>query len=95
MSSENIAENSRNSQKAEKMQKRAKKAHKLQKKKCLKVKNIQNMTKTAKKCQQVEFYSGGQNIVWSDMNIFVWKLSKIAAQKKVFFSHFFHFWGTI
>ena len=27
----------------------------------------------------------------SDMNIFVWKLSKIAAQKKVFFSHFFTF----
>ena len=26
-----------------------------------------------------------------DMNIFVWKLSKIAAQKKVFFSHFFTF----
>ena len=25
----------------------------------------------------------------SDMNIFVWKLSKIAAQKKVFFLHFF------
>ena len=25
------------------------------------------------------------------MNIFVWKLSKIAVQKKVFFLHFFHF----
>ena len=31
----------------------------------------------------------------SDMKIFVWKLSKIAAQKKVFFSLFFHFWGTV
>ena len=33
--------------------------------------------------------------VVSDMNIFVWKLSKIAAQKSFFFSHFFHFWGTV
>ena len=27
------------------------------------------------------------------MNIFVWKLSKIASQKKVFFLHFFHFFS--